>query len=83
MKILTRRGLYDKDRRLWRGPIAGKRRRVDPFIYNKDLEEFKEFHIASKYVCDGRIEVTFDEPEESKLNWRQKSKVCDIWLLKK
>ena len=57
--------------------------RVDPFIYNKDLEEFKEFHIASKYVRDGRIEVSFDEPEESQLNWRKKSKVCDIWLLKK
>ena len=57
--------------------------RVDPFIYNKDLEEFKEFHIARKYVRDGRIEVSFDEPEESQLNWRKKSKVCDIWLLKK
>ncbi len=57
--------------------------RVDPSVYNKDLEEFKEFHIASKYIRDGRIEVSFDEPEESKLNWRQHSKVCDIWLLKK
>ncbi len=57
--------------------------RVDPFIYNKDLEEFKEFHIEGKYVRDGRIEVSFDEPEESQLNWRKKSKVCDIWLLKK
>jgi hypothetical protein len=33
-------------------------------------------------VSDGRIEVSFDEPEESKINWRQKSKVCDMWLLK-
>ena len=57
--------------------------RIDPFIYNKELEQFKEFHIASKYVRDGRIDVSFDEPEESKLNWRQKSKMCDIWLLKK
>ncbi len=57
--------------------------RVDPFIYNRDLEEFKEFHIAGRYVRDGRIEVSFDEPEESQLNWRKKSKVCDIWLLKK
>jgi len=56
--------------------------RVDQVVYNKELEEFKEFPVASKYVCDGRIDVTFDEPEESKLNWRNKSKVCDIWLLK-
>ena len=32
---------------------------------------------------DGKIEVTFDEPEESHLNWRQHSKVFDIWLFKK
>jgi hypothetical protein len=57
--------------------------RVDPSVYNKELEEFKEFPVAGKYVSDGRIEVTFDEPEESKLNWRKKSKVCDVWLLKK
>lgn len=57
--------------------------RIDPSIYNKGLEEFKEFHLAGKYVSDGRIEVAFDQPEESNLNWRQHSKICDIWLLKK
>jgi hypothetical protein len=56
--------------------------RVDPTVYNKGLEEFKEFAVPVKDVCDGKIEVTFDEPEESKINWRQKSKVCDVWLLK-
>lgn len=57
--------------------------RIAPTIYNKGLEEFKEFQLAQKYVSDGKIEVTFDQPEESHLNWRQYSKVCDIWLLKK
>lgn len=57
--------------------------RIEPTIYNKGLEEFKEFQITQKYVSDGKIEVTFDQPEESKLNWRQQSKVCDIWLLKR
>lgn len=57
--------------------------RVEPTIYNKGLEEFKEFPLSQKYVSDGMIEVTFDQPEESNLNWRQHSKVCDIWLLKK
>jgi len=56
--------------------------RVDPGVYNKELEAFKEFPVAGKYVCDGRIVVSFDEPEESKINWRSKSKICDIWLLK-
>lgn len=57
--------------------------RIEPTVYNKGLEEFKEFHLTHKYVADGEIKVTFDQPEESKLNWRQQSKVCDIWLLKK
>jgi len=57
--------------------------RIEPTIYNKGLEEFKEFPLSQKYVSDGRIEVSFDQPEESHLNWRQQSKICDIWLLKK
>ena len=57
--------------------------RVEPLLYNKGLEEFKEFLVPQKYVSDGKIKVSFDQPEESHLNWRQQSKVCDIWLLKK
>ena len=57
--------------------------RIEPSVYKKGLEEFKEFHLTKKYVSDGKIEVSFDEPEESHLNWRQQSKICDIWLLKK
>ena len=57
--------------------------RVAPILYNKELETFKEFLIDQKFVCDGILEVSFDIPEESHLNWRQHSKICDIWLLKR
>ena len=57
--------------------------RIEPTVYNKGLEEFKEFQLSRKSVSDGYIKVSFDQPEESHLNWRQYSKVCDIWLLKK
>jgi Alpha-glucuronidase len=56
--------------------------RLEPTVYNKGLEEFKEFLVNQKYVSDGKLVITFDQPEESKLNWRQQSKVCDVWLLK-
>ncbi len=56
--------------------------RIVPTIYNKGLEEFKEFQLAPKYVSNGKLEVSFDQPEESNLNWRSQSKVCDIWVLK-
>jgi len=57
--------------------------RIDPTVYNKGLEEFKEFQLAPKYVSTGSMVVTFDQPEESKLNWRSHSKVSDVWLLKR
>lgn len=57
--------------------------RIEPTIYNKGMEEFKEFQLSPKYIKDGKLSISFDEPEESKLNWRQHSKVFDIWLLKK
>ena len=56
--------------------------RLEPTLYNKGYEEFKEFPLNPKYVSDGKIDVTFDQPEESQLNWRQRSKVTDIWLIK-
>ncbi len=57
--------------------------RIAPTMYRKGLEEFKEFPLSPIYVRDGKLNVSFDEPEESHLNWRQHSKVFDVWLLKK
>jgi hypothetical protein len=57
--------------------------RISPTLYNKELEEFKEFPVDKRFVQDGKLEVSFDEPEESHLNWRQYSKICDIWLIKR
>lgn len=56
--------------------------RVSPILYNKELEEFKEFLIDRRFFQDGKLEISFDEPEESRLNWRHYSKVCDVWLIK-
>jgi len=56
--------------------------RIEPTLYNKGYEEFKEFPLNPKYVSDGKIDVTFDQPEESTLNWRERSKVTDVWLIK-
>jgi hypothetical protein len=56
--------------------------RLKPLIYNKATETFKEWIVPLSLTQDGRISVTFDGPEESHLNWRQHSKVSDVWLLK-
>jgi hypothetical protein len=56
--------------------------RIEPTLYNKGYEEFKEFPLNPRFVSDGKMDVTFDQPEESTLNWRQRSKVSDVWLIK-
>ena len=57
--------------------------RIAPTVYNKELETFKEFLIDRRYIATGTLTVTFDIPEESNINWRRQSKICDIWLLKR
>lgn len=57
--------------------------RLEPTIYNKEFETFKEFIVPRRLVGDMEIKVTFDQPEESQLNWRNYSKVTDVWLIKR
>ncbi|MBX3252608.1 MAG: hypothetical protein KF862_00600 [Chitinophagaceae bacterium] len=56
--------------------------RLSPLQYNKEADTFKEWIIPLSLTQDGKITVSFDEPEESHLNWRQHSRISDIWLLK-
>lgn len=60
--------------------VDGKR--LNPIVYNRENETFKEWIVPLNLSMDGQIKVTFDEPEESHLNWRKHSKVSDVWLLK-
>lgn len=57
--------------------------RLSPVLYNKEADTFKEWIIPLSLTGDGKITVTFDEPEESNLNWRQHSRISDVWLLKR
>jgi hypothetical protein len=50
---------------------------------NHEIGEFKEFPLPDGLLKDGRLVVTFDPlPEEAHLNWRQQSRVSEVWLLK-
>jgi hypothetical protein len=57
--------------------------RLEPLIYNKELEEFKEFIVPRNVVGDGKITITFDRPEESHLRWKFFSRISDVWLIKR
>lgn len=60
--------------------VDGKR--LEPIVYNREAETFKEWIVPLSLTQDGQISVTFDEPEESHLNWRKQSRISDVWLLK-
>ena len=60
--------------------INGKR--IPPAIYNKGEGEFKEFPVPKHLTRDGTIKVTFARPDEEHLNWRHRSRISDVWLLK-
>lgn len=48
-----------------------------------DIGEFKEFLLPANLIKDGKLVLTFDPlPDEAHLNWRQQSRVSEVWLLK-
>ncbi|MFT4016707.1 MAG: hypothetical protein QM668_07065 [Agriterribacter sp.] len=62
--------------------IRADGQRLSPILYSKESETFKEWIVPLNANADGKMTITFDEPEESDLNWRNQSKIFDIWLLR-
>lgn len=56
--------------------------RLKPTKYEKGYEQFKEFPLPKELIKDGNLKITFDRPDEDHLNWRQQSRVTDVWILK-
>ncbi len=58
--------------------------RIQPTLDGKEVGQFKEFPIPGKFIETGAIEITWDVPtDEAHLNWRQQSRVAEVWLLKR
>ncbi len=57
--------------------------RVEPTVYGRGIGEIKEFPVPAEATRSGQITVTWDTPDEAHLNWRQQSRITEIWLLKK
>jgi len=48
------------------------------------MGEFKEFPVESRFLKNRKITLTFDKATgEENLNWREKSRLSEVWLLKK
>jgi hypothetical protein len=57
--------------------------RLTPTKYEKGFEQFKEFPLSKELIKDGKLKITFDKPNEEHLNWRQQSRVTDVWVLRR
>ncbi len=54
--------------------------RVNPVV---DGKEMKEWRVDPKFLKDGRLVLSWDRPtDEGQLNWRQRSRLAEVWLIK-
>lgn len=57
--------------------------RVTPSIDGKGMGELKEFPVPRKLYEGGLIELSFDLPLEPGVNWREASRLTEVWLIRK
>jgi len=56
--------------------------RVAPSMYGRGAGEIKEFPVPSSLIKQGKLILTWDDLDETFLNWRKQSRVCEVWLIK-
>jgi len=55
---------------------------VKASLDGKGYGDFKEYPVDPKALIEGKLTLTWDTPEESHLNWREQSRVTEVWLIK-
>lgn len=55
---------------------------LKPSLYNKGTGEIKEFPVPAEITKSGTLLLTWDNIDEEHLNWRQHSRVTEVWLIK-
>ncbi len=56
--------------------------RVPHTLYGKGIGEIKEFPVPPELIKDRKITVTFEDVDESNINWRNQSRITEVWLIK-
>jgi len=56
--------------------------RVAPSRYGRTYGELKEFPVPQEMVKTGKLVLTWDNINEDFMNWRQQSRVTEVWLIK-
>ena len=48
-----------------------------------EIGETRDFRVPNDHLADRKLVLTWDQPEdEGELNWRQKSRLAEVWLIK-
>lgn len=55
---------------------------VKPDLDGREVGEWKTFSVPAEHTADGELVLTFDKPDEPGINWRQASRLTEVWLLK-
>jgi hypothetical protein len=48
-----------------------------------EMGEFRLYPVPQELVRDGKLIVTFDNPDEGNIHWRTYSRVNEVWLLQR
>ncbi|MBI4902501.1 MAG: hypothetical protein HY820_02625 [Acidobacteria bacterium] len=58
--------------------------RIKPAIDGREMAEYKEWIVPSAALADGKLTLTWDRAtDEQELNWRRRSRLAEVWLLKR
>lgn len=57
--------------------------RLSPSKYGRGVGEIKEFPVPQQLIKRGTLLLSWDDLNEEFLNWRQQSRVNEVWLIKK
>jgi len=56
--------------------------RLQPAVYGKGIGERKVFPVPARLIREGKLLLTWDTIDEEHINWRQHSRVSEVWLIK-
>lgn len=56
--------------------------RVSHTRYGKGIGEIKEFPVPPEGIKDRKLTLTFEDIDEDNINWRNQSRITEVWLIK-
>ncbi|WP_341840166.1 hypothetical protein [Chitinophaga caseinilytica] len=63
--------------------VRANGQRLKATVYGKGIGEIKEFPVPQELTKTGSLLLTWDAIDEEHLNWRQHSRVAEVWLIKR